>query len=98
VAAILRAKPTWQRLGVGRTTFYTHYVKREGGSEFVPNTNVRRLRPVELSTKTSGFIEDEVDVLIEGLRKERDSGRTKQVERDQGRFVKAHDRASNKGI
>ena len=98
MTAILRPKPTWQQLGIGRTTFYKDYVKREGGDEFIPNTTVPRLRPIELSTKTSGFVDDEVDAVIEGLRKERDAGRTKQVERNQGRFVKAHDRASSKGI
>ena len=73
MATILRPGAAWQRLGIKRSIFYTNYVARPGGSEFVPNTAVRRLRPVPLGKVAAGFIDDEIDAVINGLRAERDT-------------------------
>jgi predicted DNA-binding transcriptional regulator AlpA len=71
---ILRPRETWQTLGVGRTNFHDNYIYKEGGGETVPGTNVPRLRPVPLGPRAVGFFNDELQNLIEALRRHRDGG------------------------
>ena len=71
---IIRPREAWQKLGIGRTNFHDNYLLKEGGGEHVPGTNVRRLRPVPLGPRAVGFLNDEVDAVIEGLRAFRDGG------------------------
>jgi hypothetical protein len=71
---ILRPREAWQTLGVGRTNFHDNYLYREGGDETVPGTNVRRLRPVSLGPRAVGIFNDELQALIEALRRFRDGG------------------------
>ena len=61
------------RLPVCKTKFFAEYVFHPGGPEFVPGTNVRRLRPVQLGEKIQGFFDDEVDALLEALRAEQEA-------------------------
>jgi hypothetical protein len=58
---------------VGRTKFIRDYVYQPGGPEFVPGTSVRRLRLIDLGERAKAAISDEVDELVEGLRRERDA-------------------------
>jgi hypothetical protein len=62
------------KIGVGRTKFYQDivYDRVKGGEQFVPGTSVPRLRLVRIGVKAVAAIDDEVDELIEGLRRERD--------------------------
>jgi len=69
---ILRPREAWQTLGVGRTNFTDNYVYREGACTTVSGTNVRRLRPVPLGPRAVGFFNDELQNLIEALRRFRD--------------------------
>ena len=47
---------------------------KDNNDSFVPGTDdtVRRVRPVALGSRAVGFFNDELDVLIEGLRQQRD--------------------------
>jgi hypothetical protein len=63
------------RLGIGKTKFnedYVHHPDRPDERECVPGTDVLRLKPVPLGEKAIGFLDDEVDALVEGIRAERD--------------------------
>lgn len=62
------------RLGVSRTTFYDSYVfdPKKGGEQFIAGTTVPRLRLVSIGARISVAIDDEVDAIIEALRRERD--------------------------
>ena len=62
------------KLGVGRTKFWQDLVFN-GTDEFVPGTDVPRLQLVSLGKRAKGAFEDEVDALIEGLRRWRDRQR-----------------------
>jgi predicted DNA-binding transcriptional regulator AlpA len=55
------------RLGVARTKFYKDYVAHEGDEQFVPATNVPRLRPIPLGERAVGFPEHEVDAFVDAL-------------------------------
>ena len=48
------------------------HVYREGAGATVPGTNVPRLRPVPLGPRAVGFFNDELQSLIEALRRFRD--------------------------
>jgi hypothetical protein len=72
MAKIVRPKEAQSRLGCGHTKFYEDYVHQEGGEENVPGTNVARLRPIPLGLRNTGFLDNELDSLIEGLAALRD--------------------------
>ncbi len=63
------------RLGVGSTKFWADYVYNNdvGGEQFIPGTNVPRLKLAKLGERAVAAFDDEVDALIEGLRAERDA-------------------------
>jgi hypothetical protein len=62
-------REAWETLGVGRTNFTDNYVYREGTDATVPGTDVPRLRPVPLGPRAVGFFNDELQSLIEALRR-----------------------------
>jgi predicted DNA-binding transcriptional regulator AlpA len=66
---ILRQPTVCERLGVGNTVFHAKFV----GDGFVPGTNVPRLKPVPLGLRSVGYFADELDALIEGMRRWRDA-------------------------
>jgi hypothetical protein len=70
MANILRQRAARRKVGVGKTHFSENFVLRDDGDPFVPNTDgkVRRVRPIPLGERSIGFIEDELDALIEALR------------------------------
>jgi hypothetical protein len=59
------------KLPVGLTKFNDDYVYHEGGPAFIPGTCIPRLRPVRLGPRAIAFVEDEVEAIIESLRRER---------------------------
>ena len=58
--ASLRKREVLERLGIRKTTLYESFIK------------TGRLRLVKIGARAVGVIEDELDVLIEELRRERD--------------------------
>lgn len=58
------------KLPVGRTKFNDDYVYHEGGAEFISGTSIPRLHPVRLGPRAIAFAEDEVEAVIEALRRE----------------------------
>jgi hypothetical protein len=67
----------WQaaaRLGVGETTFEEKYEQRVADNPYVDGTasSVKRVRSVSLGGRAIGFFSDEIDELIEALRRWRD--------------------------
>ena len=57
---IVRKNEVLKRLGIRKTTFYETFIK------------TGRLRFVKIGVRAVGIIEDELDALIEELRRERD--------------------------
>jgi predicted DNA-binding transcriptional regulator AlpA len=76
VPKIERPQAACARLGVGKTMFDENYVDR-GSNPVVPNTDIPRLRPVQLGPRAIGFFSDEIDDLIEALRRLRDTSPSK---------------------
>jgi predicted DNA-binding transcriptional regulator AlpA len=70
---ILRPKETWAKLGCGKTTFEKLYRFHRANDPFVPNTEIRRLKPVPLGERNIGFLEHEADDLIDALAELRDA-------------------------
>jgi hypothetical protein len=70
MANILRQRAARQKVGVGKTKFSTDFVLSDDNDPFVPGTDgkVRRVRPIPLGERSTGFIDDELDALIEALR------------------------------
>jgi hypothetical protein len=65
---------------VGKTNFFTNYVHDEKNGEaeqFIPGTNVPRLRLVKIGVRAVAAFDDEVAALVEGLRAARDKVRPK---------------------
>jgi hypothetical protein len=58
---------------VSRSSFYQNYVFQPGRSEFIPGTNVKRLRLAKISERAVAAFEDEIELLVEALRAERDA-------------------------
>ena len=57
---ILRKREVLERLGIRKTTLHENFIK------------TGRLRFVQIGARAVGVIEDELDALIEALRRERD--------------------------
>jgi hypothetical protein len=62
------------RLGVSKTTLYDNYIynRESGGEQFITGTTVPRLKLVNIGPKITVAIDDEVDAIVEALRRERD--------------------------
>jgi hypothetical protein len=71
---ILRPKDARVRLGVAKTHFDENFVHRDSADASVPGAGgtVPRLRPVPLGIRAIGFFSDEIDTVIEALRRWRD--------------------------
>lgn len=68
---IIREKAIVGRAGklqIGRTNFHRNYVLRDKRDPFIPNTGILRLVPVPLGPRSVGYIEAEVDALIDAMR------------------------------
>jgi predicted DNA-binding transcriptional regulator AlpA len=70
---ILRPKETWEKLGCGHSKFEEHYRFRSAADPFVPNTNIPRVKAVPLGERNVGFLEHELDALIDALAELRDT-------------------------
>jgi predicted DNA-binding transcriptional regulator AlpA len=71
---ILRAKETWAKLGCGKTKFEDDYRHHSDDDPYVTGTKgVLRLKEIPLGDRLIGFLEHEVDALIDALAKRRDT-------------------------
>jgi predicted DNA-binding transcriptional regulator AlpA len=70
---IVRRKEACGRLGCGKTKFGEDYEFHDPADPFVPNTEIPRLKPIHLGPRNVGFLEHEIDALIDGLAKLRDA-------------------------
>jgi hypothetical protein len=72
--SIERIPAACNRLGVGKTKLIDDYLLRDEADPFVPHTNqaVLRIRAVRLGEMAIGLFSDEIDDLIESLRRWRD--------------------------
>jgi predicted DNA-binding transcriptional regulator AlpA len=67
---ILRPKETWNKVGCGKTKFEQDYRWHSDNDPDVPGApGVKRLKPIRLGPRNVGFLEHEIDALIEGLAK-----------------------------
>jgi hypothetical protein len=71
---ILRLKAACTRVGVSKTDFNERFRQRDPADPYVPGTDdtVRRVRSVPLGERAIGFFDDELDRLVEDLRRWRD--------------------------
>jgi predicted DNA-binding transcriptional regulator AlpA len=71
---ILRPKAAFQKLGCGKTKFddeYRHHDDAEPDVTGAPG--VKRVKPIPLGSRNIGYLEHEIDDLIDGLTKLRDA-------------------------
>ena len=80
---ILRKRELLERLGIRKTAFYDLFVA------------TGKLRPVNIGTRAVGYLEDEVDELIEDMRRERDR---KPRTRERGARHAAEQRTHEEGV
>jgi hypothetical protein len=78
MAKLIRVKEIFGRgkpIPVGQTKFLEDYVHNPRGPEeqFIPGTNVPRLKLVKIGPRAVAAFDDEIDALIEALRAERDA-------------------------
>jgi hypothetical protein len=73
MAKIVRSRAAYGKLGVGKTMFDENYVDKGGNDSRIPGTDIPRLRPVPLGPRAIGFFDDELDSVIEALRRMRDT-------------------------
>jgi predicted DNA-binding transcriptional regulator AlpA len=64
---IVRKKEAWLRLGCGHSKFHEAYVLRDPADPFVPGTEIPRLKPIPLGSRNIGFLDHEIDELIDAL-------------------------------
>jgi predicted DNA-binding transcriptional regulator AlpA len=70
---IVREPEACDRLGCRRTKFRTAYRFNDPAEPNVPGTtDIPRLRPVPLGARNVGFLENEIDEMVERLAKRRD--------------------------
>ena len=74
---ILHPKETWKKLGCGHSKFEEHYRFHSAADPFVPNTRIPRVKAVPLGERNIGFLEHELDELINALAKLRDAKNVK---------------------
>ena len=70
---IVREPEAYSRLGCRRTKFRKDYRFHSADDPNVPGTDIPRLRPVELGPRNVGFVDSEIDDLIDALVELRDA-------------------------
>jgi hypothetical protein len=58
--------------GISRSTFFDNFVLHSEADPFIPRTNVRRLRLLHLAPNAAAAFNDEIDAVLDGLRRWRD--------------------------
>jgi predicted DNA-binding transcriptional regulator AlpA len=70
---IVREPEACSRLACRRTKFREHYRLNDPAKPNVPDTEIPRLRPVHLGPRNVGYLEEEIDALIDALAELRDT-------------------------
>jgi predicted DNA-binding transcriptional regulator AlpA len=70
---IVREPEACDRLGCKRTSFRERYVLHDPADPNVPGTDIPRLRPVRLGPRNHGFVDGEVDSLVDAIAALRDA-------------------------
>lgn len=70
---ILRPPEARARVARGRTAFEDNYRLHDAADPFIPGTRIPRLKPVAIGPRNIGYLEDEVDAVIDALAAMRDS-------------------------
>src|SRR5262245_59762075 len=65
---ILRLKQAVARLGCGRTKFDEDYRFHSADDPNVPGTKILRVKALDLGPRIKGFLEHEIDALIDALK------------------------------
>jgi predicted DNA-binding transcriptional regulator AlpA len=71
---IARRKEACARLGCGKTKFDEDYEYHDPADPCVPGTEIPRLKPIHLGPRNVGFLDAEIDELIDALAALRDLG------------------------
>jgi predicted DNA-binding transcriptional regulator AlpA len=69
---IVRSKEAWKILGCGHSAFEDRYRWHTDDDPFVPGTDIPRIKSIPLGSRNVGFLECELDELIEALARLRD--------------------------
>jgi predicted DNA-binding transcriptional regulator AlpA len=64
---ILRLKQVLNRLACGKTKFEEDYRYHTPDDPYVPGTDIPRVKPIPLGPRNVGFLEHEIDELIDAL-------------------------------
>ena len=64
---IVRESEAFQRLGCKRSKFRRDFVLRDRRKPHVPDTQIKRLKPVYIGVRNIGFLDSEIDALITAL-------------------------------
>jgi len=78
---ILRLPETFGPRGkipVKHTMAYESYIYRDGGDPYITGTKIPRLRRIPLGARAIGFLETEVDAIVEALAAMRDAALSEQ--------------------
>jgi predicted DNA-binding transcriptional regulator AlpA len=70
---IVREPEACSRLGCRRTKFRTDYRFNNAAEPFVPGTEIPRVRPVPLGPRNIGYLDAEIDELIDAIAELRDA-------------------------
>jgi predicted DNA-binding transcriptional regulator AlpA len=70
---ILRLKQVLNRLACGKTKFEEDYRYHTADDPCVPGTDIPRVKPIPLGPRNIGFLEHEIDALIDALAELRDA-------------------------
>jgi predicted DNA-binding transcriptional regulator AlpA len=70
---ILRLKQVLSRLACGKTKFEEDYRHHTPDDPHVPGTDIPRVKPIPLGERNIGFLESEIDDLIDALAALRDA-------------------------
>ena len=70
---IVREPEAYSQLGCRRTKFRTDYRFNDPANPNVPNTDIPRLRPISLGPRNRGYLDSEIDQLIDALAERRDA-------------------------
>jgi predicted DNA-binding transcriptional regulator AlpA len=73
---ILRPKAAYEKCGCGKTKFDEEYRHHSDGDPDVTGApGVKRVKPIPLGSRNLGYLESELDALIDGLAKLRDASK-----------------------
>jgi predicted DNA-binding transcriptional regulator AlpA len=64
---IAREKAACAQLACGKTKFRGDYRLNDPAEPYVPGTTIPRLRPIHLGPRNIGFLEHEIDELIDAI-------------------------------